>query len=70
MTVRSHLARHQPVSFWDEDEIERAKARAWHEKGLLVVDPENLPPCVSGLEWLAQALRNLGTELYGQRRGA
>lgn len=51
----------------DPTGIYRAKKEAWHDHGLLVVDPKN-DLCWDGTYELENTLTNLGNRLYGKRK--
>jgi hypothetical protein len=62
--MRSSLARHQLVAPAGRDQLDRMNGAAWRRQGRFVVCPDEIE---AKDPWLAQALRNLATKLYGQR---
>jgi hypothetical protein len=60
--LRRHLAPHQPTPL----DVEAEKRAGWQKRGILVVAEQD-----PRLTWPERELvRQLGTRLYGQRRGA
>jgi hypothetical protein len=63
-SLRSSLARHQLVRPAGRDQHDRMNRAAWRRQGRFMVCPDEIE---ARDPWLAQALRNLATRLYGQR---
>jgi hypothetical protein len=62
--MHSSLARHQLTEPAGRDELDRINGAAWRRQGRFMVCPDEIEPKDP---WLAQALRNLATKLYGPR---
>jgi hypothetical protein len=58
----SCLARVVPNSPTSRAEIEALRQRAWIEKGIVVLHPDEISD-----EWLRQGLRNEATKRFGRR---
>ncbi len=62
--MRSHLARHQPESPIDDDQLRRMRSAAWHRQGVAVVRLDEIQD-----DWLRQGLENYMNTVYGRRKG-
>jgi hypothetical protein len=60
--IQSCLARIVPSGQTSPAEIETLRQRAWIEKGIVVLHPDEISD-----EWLRQALRNEATKRFGRR---
>ncbi len=60
--IQSCLARIVPSGQTSRAEIEALRRRAWIEKGIVVLHPDEISD-----EWLRQALRNEATKRFGRR---
>lgn len=61
--MRSHLARHQPITPADDLDIDRLRKAAWHRRGWICIKPEDVVD-----DWLRRGLENLAIELFGKRQ--
>ena len=60
--IRSQLTGLVGMSFWDAEQIRQQAKRLWREKGLALLDPENIPN-----EFEKQAVVNAANKLFGER---
>jgi hypothetical protein len=62
--MNSSLAKHQLAEPAGRDQLDQMNSAAWRRQGRFMVCPDEI---AERDPWLAQALRNLATKLYGQR---
>lgn len=61
--IRSSLSRHQPRTPTDDEELRRMAQRAWTERGVAVLWPEEIAN-----DWDRQAVVNIANAKYGRRK--
>lgn len=61
--TRSHLARHQPVTPADDDDLARMARAAWHRAGKALIDPASLSD-----DWERQTVITIAERLFGRRQ--
>ena len=60
--IQSHLARYQPKASLTDAQLLALAAKAWHDHGIALFRPDDLPN-----EWDRQAVVNAAERLYGRR---
>lgn len=63
--MRSHLAKHQPETVADDEQLQRMRSAAWHRQGIAVLRLEDIHD-----DWTRQMIANAATKLYGKRKEA
>lgn len=63
MTLRSSLGRCQPRTPTSAEELDAMRRAAWHQQGVVVLDPASISD-----DWTRQAVINEATRLYGKRK--
>lgn len=63
MSVRSYLGRFQPPPPTSADEMQAMRRAAWHQQGVVVLDPRLIRD-----DFVRQAVINEAIRLYGRRR--
>lgn len=63
MSVSSSLGRRIGRSTWNTDEIHAAAKAAWHQRGVVMLRPDEIAD-----EWVRQAVENEAVKLYGKRK--
>ncbi len=60
--VQSHLARYVPKAAITDSELNSMAARAWHDHGIVLLRPEDLPNPFD-----RQSVINVAVKRYGKR---
>ena len=61
-SIRSSLAKHQPVHPKDDASLKQLRSRAWREQGVLVIKPEELTD-----SWERITLQSIASRIYGRQ---
>jgi hypothetical protein len=60
--IQSSLSRHVPKEPMQQDELDRMRAKAWTERGLICIAPEEIED-----DWLKAGLVQVATKKFGKR---